>query len=215
MAVAMVPASPRHRSDGILVLLDPPVARTTCGVSPSTDGVQAPTAVGRHSIVSVNSMPASIERRSGQALATFSRRWSCASLRSPPSSIATPKLPRGRACGRSRRAPSLGRAPSFFVRAYMTSVVEMLAASAAGNNSCGAGPLPSPPSLDRLVGVDQVPAVDQDLLPESAVDGAGCRGETHGSGETRRTSDRRHPGRHGAARGEIRSRTAHIDVLRH
>ena len=33
-----------------------------------------------------------------------------------------------------------------FVRAYITSVVETQAASAAGNNSCGAGPLPPPPT---------------------------------------------------------------------
>jgi hypothetical protein len=33
-----------------------------------------------------------------------------------------------------------------FVRAYMTSVVDTQAASAAGSSSCGAGALPSPPS---------------------------------------------------------------------
>jgi len=47
-----------------------------------------PAGRSRRSILSTNSIPASIELRSGHERATFSRRSSCASLRSPPRWIA-------------------------------------------------------------------------------------------------------------------------------
>src|SRR5438094_278580 len=45
--------------------------------------------ISRRAIVSSNSTPASIARRTGHEAATFSSRRSCSSVKSPPSSIAT------------------------------------------------------------------------------------------------------------------------------
>jgi hypothetical protein len=57
----------------------------------AVDDVDLGVDTSRRAIVSSNSMPASIDRRSGQERATRSRRSTCASSRSPSTSIAISK----------------------------------------------------------------------------------------------------------------------------
>ena len=79
-----------------------------------------------------------------------------------------------------RRSPRQAPTPSS-ARAYMTSVVEMQVASAAGKSSCGRPAAVAAEPL-RFVGDQAVLAVDHHLLAERAWYRAGCCGETHMSG---------------------------------
>lgn len=91
-----------------------------------------------------NSNPVSSARRSGHAAATFSSRASWTSSTSPVSSIEISKR-RGVEVLSYTTSTVISPTSHPFVFAYVASVSEMHDASAAGSNSCGAGPRSSPP----------------------------------------------------------------------